>query len=565
MNDIITATTGTLRALIERAAAALMQSGALPEAQLPQFLVEIPADRQNGDFTSNFAMAAARALHKSPRDIANLIAGAIDLSGSPFERCAVAGPGFINFYLSQDFYADAVRGVLGAGADYGRSDYGKGQKAMVEFVSANPTGPMHMGNARGGAIGDVLASVLDFAGYRVTREFYVNDAGNQIDKFGRSLEARYMQLCNGEDAFPFPEDGYHGADIRERAAAYRELHGDALCDAPEEARRAALIAYALPLNIEKLKSDLELYRIRFDVWFRESTLHESGAVAQVIEKLRERGETYEQDGALWYRATAHGAEKDEVLVRSGGFPTYFASDIAYHYNKFVERGFDWVIDIWGADHHGHVARMHGVLDAIGIDSRQHKLDILLMQMVRLTSGGEVVRMSKRTGNAITLSSLIEEIPIDAARFFFNMRDPGSQMEFDLDLAVQQNSQNPVYYVQYAHARICSILRAVKEEGGESLSDAGDLQLLTAPEERELIRSLALLPAVIADAARAMNPAAMTKYLSDTATLFHKFYNSCRVRGEAPPLQNARLALCRATQIALRNVLSMIQIDAPETM
>jgi arginyl-tRNA synthetase len=435
---------------------------------------------------------------------------------------------------------------------------------MVEYVSANPTGPMHMGNARGGALGDCLASVLDAAGYDVTREFYVNDAGNQIDKFAASLEARYLQLYLGEDAVEFPEDGYQGDDIRERARQFADLNGDRYVKADSAERRRALVDYALPKNIEKMKSDLEKYRIFYDVWFRESTLHQDGELAETIEILKRRGMTYEKDGALWYRATALGAEKDEVLVRQNGNPTYFAADIAYHRNKFSKRGFKRVIDVWGADHHGHVARMKRAMDAIGLDG--NRLDVVLIQLVRLVRGGEVVRMSKRTGKAIGLADLLDEVPVDAARFYFNLREATSQMEFDLDLAVQQDSQNPVYYVQYAHARICSILKNLAAEGvfPRDCTDE-ELALLNSTEEIELIRHIASFTGEIIAAAQNYDPARITRYVIELATLFHKFYNARRVKGEAESVTAARLFLCRATAVVLRNVLSMFKITAPESM
>ena len=426
---------------------------AFPGKEMRDFIIEIPKDTSHGDFASNAAMVNAKNAGKAPRDIAAALLEAMDFTGSYFVAAETAGPGFMNFRLGQNWFSDSVQSVLDCGADYGRSDYGHGEKVMVEFVSANPTGPMHMGNARGGAIGDCLASALDFAGYEVCREFYINDAGNQIVKFGKSLEARYLQLYLGENAVEFPEDGYQGEDIKVRAKEFADLHGDKYVNAPSEERTQALIDYALPANVEGLRRDLEKYRIKYDVWFSEKSLHESGAVMDVVKLLSDRGMTYEKDGAVWYKATEFGAEKDEVLVRANGIPTYFTADIAYHYNKFAVRGFDRVIDVWGADHHGHVARMKGSMDAIGLDGS--KLDVVLMQPFK---------MSKRTGKAITLTDLLEEIPIDAARFFFNMREPNSTLDFDLDLAVEETSQNPVYYVQYAHARICSILKNLAAEG-----------------------------------------------------------------------------------------------------
>ena len=537
---------------------------AFPGKEMRDFIIEIPKDTSHGDFASNAAMVNAKNAGKAPRDIAAALLEAMDFTGSYFVAAETAGPGFMNFRLGQNWFSDSVQSVLDCGADYGRSDYGHGEKVMVEFVSANPTGPMHMGNARGGAIGDCLASALDFAGYKVCREFYINDAGNQIVKFGKSLEARYLQLYLGEDAVEFPEDGYQGEDIKVRAKEFADLHGDKYVNAPSEERTQALIDYALPANVEGLRRDLEKYRIKYDVWFSEKSLHESGAVMDVVKLLSDRGMTYEKDGAVWYKATEFGAEKDEVLVRANGIPTYFTADIAYHYNKFAVRGFDRVIDVWGADHHGHVARMKGSMDAIGLDGS--KLDVVLMQLVRLMKDGQPFKMSKRTGKAITLTDLLEEIPIDAARFFFNMREPNSTLDFDLDLAVEETSQNPVYYVQYAHARICSILKNLAAEGiSPRPVTAAELDLLTASEEKELIRKLATLPEEIIGAAKNYDPARLTHYVIDTATLFHKFYNACRVKGEEEPLMQARLALCMATRIVIENVLGLLKITAPESM
>ena len=539
-------------------------AAAFPEKELRDFVIEIPKDTSHGDFATNVAMVNTKNVGRAPRDIAAALIEAMDFSDSFFTGAESAGPGFINFRLGQRWFSEAVQAVLGCGRDYGRSDVGGGKKVMVEFVSANPTGPMHMGNARGGAIGDCLAAALDFAGYEVTREFYVNDAGNQIAKFGKSLEARYLQLFLGEEAVEFPEDGYHGEDIKTRAREFADLHGDRYVNAPSEERLQALIAYALPANVEGLRRDLEKYRITYDVWFSEQSLHDSGAVMDAVKLLTSRGMTYEKDGAVWYKGTEMGEEKDEVLVRANGIPTYFAADIAYHYNKFAVRGFDRVIDVWGADHHGHVARMKGAMDAIGLSG--DKLDIVLMQLVRLMKDGQPYKMSKRTGKAITLTDLLEEIPIDAARFFFNMREPNSTLDFDLDLAVEETNQNPVYYVQYAHARICSIFKNLAAEGITPRAvTPEELDRLTAPEERELIRQIASLPDEIIAAAHNYDPARMTHYVIDAATLFHKFYNACRVKGEDESLMQARLALCQATRTVLENVLGLLKISAPESM
>lgn len=552
-----------LRQAVLDALGQAVAAGELPAEPIPAFGIEVPADRAHGDLAANVAMVSARALHRAPRQIAEAILAHLSLTGTYLERAEVAGPGFLNFFLSPSFYAAVVAEVLEAGAQYGRSDFGGGKKVMVEFVSANPTGPMHMGNARGGALGDCLASVLDAAGYDVWRGVYVNDAGNQIEKFGLSLDVRYQQHFRGEDAVELPEDAYHGDDIREHAENFAAIYGDKYLDAPEAERRAALVQYALPLNIEKMHRDLEKYRIVYDEWFRESVLHNDGELKATIDLLTEKGMTYEKDGALWYKASEHGGEKDEVLVRANGNPTYFAADIAYHRNKFA-RGFDTCIDVWGADHHGHVARMKGAMDAVGLDGS--RLHVVLLQLVRLMQNGEVVRMSKRSGKAIQLADLLDEVPVDAARFFFNLREAGSQMDFDLGLAVEQSSSNPVYYVQYAHARICSIFKNLQADGVTPRAcTAQELARLTEPAEKELIRHIAAYTGEIIEAARDYDPARITRYCMDLAGLFHKFYNSCRVKGEEEPLMQARLALCEATRTTLRNALSMLKIAAPETM
>ena len=570
-----------LRTAIMDAAGRAVADGEFPAVPLSDFNVEVPANRDFGDYSANAAMAWARDLHCAPRKIAQALIDRMELCDTFFERCEVAGAGFLNFYLRSSFNACIIQDILEKGDSYGRSDYGRGKKINVEFVSANPTGPMHMGNARGGALGDCLAAVLDFAGYDVSREFYVNDAGNQIAKFGLSLDIRYQQLFLGEDAVQLPEDSYHGEDIIERAKEFAAVNGDKYMSASEQERRQALIDFALPKNIAAMKENMAKYRINYDTWFLESTLHNDGELEETLNIMRDKGLTYEKDGALWYknkevlaaklREQGKSEEeierlelKDEVLIRTNGNPTYFAADIAYHRNKLQIRGFDKAIDVWGADHHGHVARMKGALDAIGCNGDD--LDIILMQLVRLTRDGEVVRMSKRSGKAITLVDLLEEIPIDAVRFLFNMREPGSQMDFDLDLAVEQSSQNPVYYCQYAHARICSILRKLASEGVEPREcTIPELALLTAPEEKELIKHLSGLTDEIIASARNYDPAKITRYAVELATLFHKFYNACRVGVEDESLMQARLSLCLCVRTVLRNVLTMFSISVPESM
>ena len=570
-----------IKTLIETAAKAAINENKLPDAALADFKVEVPADRANGDYSTNAAMVNAKAFRLPPRKIADIFVEEMTLEGTYFDKAECAGPGFINFFLSDRFYADVLLDIKRAGDSYGRSDFGKKKKINVEFVSANPTGPMHMGNARGGALGDCLAAVLDYAGYDVHREFYINDAGNQIEKFGLSLDIRYQQLFKGEEAVPLPEDSYHGTDIIERAKEFADINGDSYLEKSEEERRKALVEFALPKNIANMKAAMNKYRIDYDTWFSELTLHQGGEIKDVIDLLTERGYTYEADGALWYKNKQIQTEmllaegktqeyidklelKDDVLIRANGNPTYFAADIAYHRNKLEKRGFDKAIDVWGADHHGHVARMKGAMKAIGIDP--DRLDILLMQFVRLMRDGEVVRMSKRTGKAITLVDLLDEVPIDAVRFMFNIREPGSLMDFDLDLAVEESSKNPVYYCQYAHARICSILEKLKNEG-KTVRDCSEqeLELLQEKEERELIRYLSTLPEVIVNAARNYDPAKVTHYAVELATLFHKFYNACRVNVEDESLMQARLCLCLCVRDTMKSILNMLKVDAPERM
>ena len=569
------------RELLTGAAKSAMSAGTLPEAELPDFIVEIPGDVKNGDIASNLAMAGARAFHRAPRQIAQAIVDRLDLTGSPFDRVEIAGPGFINLFLGQAWFTDVLRAACSV-AEYGRTRTGEGKRYNVEFVSANPTGPMHMGNARGGALGDCLAACLDWAGYDVTREFYINDAGNQIQKFGKSLAIRYLQLYKGEEAVPLPEECYQGADIVERAKEFAAVHGDSFVDRDFEELKQALIDDALPKNIAGLQRDLGKYRIEYDVWLHESDLHKSGAVDEVIRLLMDKGACYRaEDGAIMYRSAQYAARygvanrkktddgseeeaKDEVLVRANGIPTYFAADIAYHYNKLKVRGFDRAIDVWGADHHGHVARMKGAMDAVGLDGS--RLDVVLMQMVNLMRDGKPVRMSKRTGKAITLTDLLDEVPIDSARFFFNQRESSSTLDFDLDLAVRNDSENPVYYVQYAHARICSVLKKLESEGITFAgADAVDAAVLTDPTEQALLRMLSAFPAEIAAAAEKYDPARITRFVIDLATGFHRFYNACRILDAEPAVQQARIALCLAVRGVIRNVLTMFKVTVPESM
>ena len=558
---------------------AAVADGSLPDAQIPSAPVEIPKDPSNGDFTTTFALSAAKALKRPPKVIAQALSEHLDLSGSYFTGAEIAGPGFLNFRCGGRWYDGVLSAVQDEGERYGTRQDLRGQKIMVEFVSANPTGPMHMGNARGGVLGDTLASILAACGAEVEREFYVNDAGNQIDKFAHSIEARYLQRYLGEDAVTFPEDGYHGDDIRDLAERYAERYGDKLLNVGEDERRNELARFGLEINLPKMKSDLERYKIFYNTWFLESTLHGSGYVAETVDALTKAGRTYEKDGALWLktseilrenllRESKKEAEieklnlKDDVLRRANGFYTYFAADIAYHRNKFAVRKFDRVINIWGADHHGHVARLKAALDALGLDG-SNRLDIILMQLVKLLRDGETVRMSKRTGKAISLSDLLDEVPVDAARWFFNAR-PDTQMEFDLGLAVREDAENPVYYVKYAHARICSLVRTLAAEG-VGVPDRADASLLSGDAERALIKALAHFGDEIRLSARDYDPSHLNRYLQDLAGCFHRFYTSCRIKGEAAELQSARLKLADDTRVVLRNGLRLLGIDAPEKM
>ncbi len=567
--------------LVKAAYLAAAEKGELPAGITLNGSVEIPKDTSNGDYAANYAMASAKLMHMPPRNVAQTLVDNMQLEGSWFESAEVAGPGFMNFCMGSKWYADVLKNVEQEGNAYCNCNIGEGKKLMVEFVSANPTGPMHMGNARGGVLGDALASVLARAGYDVWREFYVNDAGNQIEKFASSIEARSIQLLKGEDAIEFPEDGYHGDDIKGLAKQFCEKYGDGWLELPTEERHKLMAQFGLSVNLPKMKKDLARYGIEYDQWFLESSLHESGYVAESVQKLTDAGYTYEKDGALWLHTSkilsdkllAAGKKpedieklelKDDVLRRANGFYTYFAADIAYHRNKFEKRGFDKVINVWGADHHGHVARLKGAMDALGLDG-EHRLDIVLMQLVKLMRGGEVVRMSKRTGKAISLSDLLDEIPVDAARYFFNSR-PESPVEFDLDLAVRQDSENPVYYVQYAHARICSILKKMESEGVQFAgAEQVDATLLTEPSEMDLIRMLAAFPQEIVMAAEKYDPSRINRFVIDLASAFHRFYGSCRIQGADPAVQQARLALCIGVKNVIFNVLTMFKINVPEKM
>ena len=558
--NLVEQVTEQVRKEIEQGILQAKADGRFDFTEMPVFIVEVPKDKSHGDFATNAAMLLTKQAKMKPRDIAQAIVDSLNKESKLIEKVEIAGPGFINFYLSQNWLYDILPMVEAQDETYGSVDIGKGEKVQVEFVSANPTGLLHMGNARGGALGDSLANLLKMAGYDVTKEFYINDAGNQIVNLGLSLEARYRQLL-GQEGCEIPENGYHGQDIIDTAQRIVDAVGDSYLQLPEAERQEKMIATALDEKIAAIKSGLAAFGVEYDVWFSETTLHESGAVQEVVDLLTEKGMTYEKDGAIWLKTTEFGEEKDEVLIRSNGIPTYFAADIAYHKNKY-DRGFKRVINIWGADHHGHVARMKRSMDAIGYNGDD--LTVLLMQLVRLYQNGEVVRMSKRTGQYVTLQELIEDVGKDAARYFFIMRNPDSHLDFDLDLAKQQSSDNPVYYVQYAHARINSILKATGKAAPKAAEC--DLTVLKEEAELELIRKIANLPTEIAYAAEQLEPYRMARYATELATLFHSFYNSCRVINEDDAvLTNARLVLVNAARITLRNVLTMLGVSAPERM
>lgn len=550
-----------VKEIVMNAIGAAVAEGKLPAEPMPAFAIEIPNDKSHGDFSCNAALVSAKAFKQNPRSIAEIIMGNAVLEGSAFEKIEVAGPGFLNFFAGKTWFAETVNAVLEEKENYGKTNDGNEKRVLVEFVSANPTGPMHIGNARGGAIGDCLASLLEYAGYYVEREFYVNDAGNQINKFALSLDLRYRQHF-GDDV-EMPEDSYHGQDIIDHAEGFAKLYGDRYMNESEEERRKALVDYALPINIKGLESDLLKYRIKYNTWFKESTLHNDGSVAEIIELLKKSGYTYEQEGALWFKSTELGDDKDRVLIRANGVPTYSVPDIAYHYNKLMKRNFDIAIDILGADHHGYIPRMRAALTALGVDAS--RLEVVIMQMVRLVRNGETVKLSKRSGKAITLATLLDEIPMDAARFFFNLRDANTHFDFDLDLAVEESSKNPVYYVQYAHARICRILEKQKEEGVECKFLPDNELVFTESAEIELIRHLASLPDVISEGAKGLNPSVITKYLIELAQHFHKFYDSCPIKGMEEKVLQSRLSLCNAAKTVLKNLLDLLKVEAPEKM
>lgn len=530
-------------------------------AQLPEYVLEVPREKDHGDFATNVAMLLSKQAKMPPRQIAEIIVKHIDLNNTCIEKIQIAGPGFINFYLNNTWLYEILSQIATEGPNFGCSNIGEGKKVQVEFVSANPTGLLHMGNARGAAIGDTIAALLDKTGFDVTREFYINDAGNQIENFGKSLEARYLQELGY--TVPFPEDGYHGQDIIDTVKKIIELDGKKYVNMDADLRKELLVKYALGEKLAGIKNGLATFGVNYDVWFSEQTMHESGAIENVLSFLRDKGYIYENEGALWFKATEFGDEKDEVVVRSNGTPTYFAADIAYHKNKF-DRGFEWVINIWGADHHGHIKRMKGAVEALGYNPEA--LDVVIMQLVRLFKDGEIVRMSKRSGEFVSLEELLEEVGNDAARYFFVMRSADSHLDFDMDLAKSQSNDNPVFYVQYAHARICSILRQLTDNG-EKVPEVSEINQHLIKEEAEilLLRKLADYPVEIAQAAINLEPHRVARYVHELAGLFHSFYNSNRVMLEDKKLQNARLVLINSIRIVIKNALELIGVSVPEKM
>lgn len=546
-----------LAAAIKAAAVKAIAAGTIKEGVLPEVLLEVPPQKEFGDFATNFAMQSARSLKCNPRLVAQAV---IDNLDCPYiAKTEIAGPGFINFYLKQEWTAELLAGIVAAGDAYGDLPSRGGEKIQLEYVSANPTGPLHVGHGRGAAVGSSLANLLKAAGYDVTREYYINDAGNQINNLAASVNARYLEEL-GVDV-EFPENGYHGHDIVETAQRIIKLYGDKFLHLEEDVRLHEFRTIALQEKLAALKEDLAAFNVTFDVWFSEQTLHDANKIKEACDLLMERDYMYEKDGALWLKATAYGDDKDRVVIRDNGVPTYLAADIAYHWNKF-SRGFDRVINLWGADHHGYIARMKAAIGALGYDPEQ--LEVLILQMVSLYRNGELVKMSKRTGQSVTLNELIEEVGTDAARFFFVMRSIDSQLDFDLTLATEKSNENPVYYIQYAHARICSIMRQLAEENIVEAA-AADYTLLTDPTEQELIKKLGEYPELIATAAQERAVHRVAYYVHDLAGMFHSFYNQCRILGVAPEVQQARIKLVKAVGHTLKHALGILGVSAPERM
>ncbi|MDM5314655.1 arginine--tRNA ligase [Fictibacillus sp. b24] len=539
---------------------AVVKAGLAKKEELPAIVLEVPKDKANGDFATNMAMQLARIAKKAPRMIADELVANFDKSKASIAKVEIAGPGFINFYMDNSYLTELVPTVLKAGKDYGRTEHGGGKKVQVEFVSANPTGTLHLGHARGAAVGDTICNILDYAGYNVSREFYINDAGNQINNLATSIEARYFQAL-GKDK-EMPEDGYHGADIIEFGKDLAEEYGDSWLDKEESERVSFFREYGLTRELEKLKADLAEFRVDFDVWFSETSLYQNGKIDAALEKLKAKGVVYEEEGATWFRTTDYDDDKNRVLIKNDGSYTYLTPDIAYHNDKF-ERGFEKLINIWGADHHGYIPRMKAAIQALGYDKEQ--LDVMIIQLVSLFQNGEKVRMSKRTGKAVTLRELMEEVGIDATRYFFAMRSNDTHLDFDMDLAVSKSNENPVFYVQYAHARVCSMLRQGEEMG---LSYDGDLDLkqIDSEKEFELLKKIGEFPAVINEAAEKLLTHRVTNYVFELASALHSFYNAERVLdAENKTKSQARFALMKATQVTIENALNIVGVEAPERM
>ena len=546
-----------LGSAITKAALQAIAAGKLKEGALPEVVLTVPPQKEFGDFATNFAMQAAKTLHCNPRLVAQAVLD--NLVCSYVEKTEIAGPGFLNFYLKQDWLYSLLTDIIAAGENYGNLTTADKTKYQIEYVSANPTGPLHVGHGRGAAVGSALANLMQAAGYDVEREYYINDAGNQMHNLAASVNARYLELFGIN--VDFPENGYHGEDIVATAQRIKAKYGDKFVKMDENARLAQFQTIAKEEKLAALKEDLKAFNCEFDVWFSEQSLHDANKIKEACDFLKANGTIYEQEGALWLKSTAYGDDKDRVVIRDNGVPTYFAADIAYHRNKF-ERGFDRVIDLWGADHHGYIPRMKAAVTALGYKPEQ--LEVLILQMVSLYRNGELIKMSKRTGKSVTLNELIEEVGTDAARYFFIMRSIDSQLDFDLTLATEHSNDNPVYYVQYAHARICSIMRQMAEEG-ISIQKADNLTCLKEVVEQDLIKKLGEYPELVATAARERAPHRIAHYVYELAGLFHSFYNQCRVLGVEPEIQQARLLLIQAVGHTLRHGLKILGVSAPERM
>lgn len=546
--------------LKEEIKAAVLKAGLATEEQLPDVILELPKDKANGDYSTNMAMRLTKIAKKAPKQIAEALIENFDQTKASIEKIEIAGPGFINFYMNNSYLTELIPLIITASDTYGESDFGKGEKIQVEFVSANPTGDLHLGHARGAAVGDSLCNVLDKAGYDVTREYYINDAGNQIHNLAVSVEARYFQALGMDKEMP--TDGYHGEDIIGIGKKLAEEFGDKYVNVDPKERYEFFREYGLKFEMAKLKQDLENFRVPFDVWYSETSLYQDGKIDAALAVLKENGHIYEEDGATWFRSTELGDDKDRVLIKQDGSYTYLTPDIAYHRNK-LERGFETLINIWGADHHGYIPRMKAAIEALGYNRDQ--LEVEIIQLVHLYKNGEKMKMSKRTGKAVTMRDLVDEVGLDATRYFFAMRSADTHMDFDLDLAVSQSNDNPVYYSQYAHARISSILRSGIEQG-INFEGVTDFSALTSEKEMDLLKKLGEFPQAIAEAAEKRMPHRITNYIFDLASTFHSFYNADKVLDlDHIDRSKARLALVKSVQITLKNALTLIGVSAPEKM